>query len=275
MTTLRFLSHPISLAKPFLASTLTPSCNFLFRQNTSQCSSPFFWRCQKYSDGSTSSSSSSSINVFTDTVPNSSGVDDVLKGYLFGQKKATEVAHLVWELVVQKGDTVVDATCGNGNDTLALSKLVIDDLAEGCIYALDAQEDAIKNTSSLLDLSLDPNQRKSVKIFQICHSRMEEVLPKNRSVRLVAFNLGYLPGGDKRIITSSASTLLALEAAKDLLLPGGLISVVAYVGHPGGREEYEIVRAFASGLPVERWVCSHIQMLNKPLAPALIFLFKR
>lgn len=53
--------------------------------------------------------------------------------------------------------------------------------------------------------------------------------------RLVAFNLGYLPGGDKRIITSSASTLLALEAAKDLLLPGGLISVVAYVGHPGGR----------------------------------------
>lgn len=60
--------------------------------------------------------------------------------------------------MVQKGDTVVDATCGNGNDTLALSKLVIDDLAEGCIYALDAQEDAIKNTSSLLDLSLDPNQ---------------------------------------------------------------------------------------------------------------------
>lgn len=53
--------------------------------------------------------------------------------------------------------------------------------------------------------------------------------------RLVAFNLGYLPGGDKGIITQSATTLLALEAAKELLLPGGVISIVAYVGHPGGR----------------------------------------
>lgn len=77
---------------------------------------------------------------------------------MFGQKKATEVAHLVWKLVVQKGDTVVDATCGNGNDTLALAKLVIDDLAKGCVYGMDVQEDAIKKTSSLLDLSLDPNQ---------------------------------------------------------------------------------------------------------------------
>lgn len=177
--------------------------------------------------------------------------------------------------MVQKGDTVVDATCGNGNDTLALAKLVIDDLAKGCVYGMDVQEDAIKKTSSLLDLSLDPNQRKSVKLFSICHSRMVDVLPKNSSMRLAAFNLGYLPGGDKGIITKSATTLLALKAAKELLLPGGLISVVAYVGHPGGREEYETVRAFASELPAERWVCSQIQMLNKPLAPVLVFLFKR
>ena len=53
--------------------------------------------------------------------------------------------------------------------------------------------------------------------------------------RLVAFNLGYLPGGDKGIITISKTTLLALEAAKKMLIPGGLISLVVYVGHPGGR----------------------------------------
>lgn len=52
--------------------------------------------------------------------------------------------------------------------------------------------------------------------------------------RLVAFNLGYLPGGDKGIITRSETTLLALEAAKRILMPGGLISLVVYVGHPGG-----------------------------------------
>lgn len=53
--------------------------------------------------------------------------------------------------------------------------------------------------------------------------------------RLVAFNLGYLPCGDKATITKSETTLQALEAAKRILTPGGLISLVVYVGHPGGR----------------------------------------
>ena len=55
-----------------------------------------------------------------------------------------------------------------------------------------------------------------------------------RSSRLVAFNLGYLPGGDKTITTVSETTQLALEATKKILIPGGLISLVVYVGHPGG-----------------------------------------
>lgn len=53
--------------------------------------------------------------------------------------------------------------------------------------------------------------------------------------RLVAFNLGYLPGGDKTMITRADTTLLGLEAAERILAPGGLISLVVYVGHPGGR----------------------------------------
>ncbi|KAL9225973.1 hypothetical protein vseg_001838 [Gypsophila vaccaria] len=206
------------------------------------------------------------------TVP---GLDDAVSGYIFGEKKATEVAHSLWRHVVKKGDTVVDATCGNGNDTLAMVKLVKDELGKGCVYGLDLQEDAIKSTSHLLDLSLNPVERKSVKLFSICHSRMAEVLPENSCVRLVAFNLGYLPGGDKTIITQPDTTLRALEAAKEILVSGGAISVAAYVGHPGGREEYEIVQGFASKLQPESWSCSQIQMLNKPSAPILLFLFKR
>lgn len=61
------------------------------------------------------------------------------------------------------------------------------------------------------------------------------VILHHACVRLVAFNLGYLPGGDKKIITRSETTVLALEAAKRILAPGGLISIVTYVGHPGGR----------------------------------------
>ena len=58
----------------------------------------------------------------------------------------------VWEQVIQKGDMVIDATCGNGNDTLAMLKMVTDDsdYFGGCVYAMDVQKDAIESTSSLL-----------------------------------------------------------------------------------------------------------------------------
>jgi len=62
----------------------------------------------------------------------------------------------LWKHVIRKGDTVVDATCGNGNDTLAMANMVKDELGKGCVYGMDIQKDAIKNTSFLLDVSLNP-----------------------------------------------------------------------------------------------------------------------
>ncbi|GAV73504.1 rRNA_methylase domain-containing protein [Cephalotus follicularis] len=200
---------------------------------------------------------------------------DEVVGYIFGEKKATEVAHLVWKHVVREGDTVVDATCGNGYDTLAMLKLVADDSGRGRVYGMDIQADAIKNTSSFLGETLNPKEQELVKLFHICHSRMEDIVPLFAPVRLVSFNLGYLPGGDRSIITKSDTTLLALLSAKRILIPGGLISLVVYVGHPGGREELETVEAFASELTVYNWVCCKFQMLNRPLAPVLVFMFKR
>ncbi|KFK43854.1 hypothetical protein AALP_AA1G182300 [Arabis alpina] len=204
------------------------------------------------------------------------GLEGVFLGYLFGRKKATEVAHVVWEQVIQKGDLVVDATCGNGNDTLAMLKMVLDDsdACGGHVYAMDIQKDAIESTSSLLDQTVG-SKEKCVKLFNVCHSKMEEIVPENTRVRMVAFNLGYLPGGNKSIITVSETTLSALKAAERILMPGGLISVVVYIGHRGGREELQVVEAFGSGLPVNDWVCCKVQMLNRPLAPVLVFMFKR
>uniref|UniRef100_A0A2P2J7L5 Uncharacterized protein LOC105646173 n=1 Tax=Rhizophora mucronata TaxID=61149 RepID=A0A2P2J7L5_RHIMU len=154
-------------------------------------------------------------------------------------------------------------------------KLVADDSGSGCVYGLDIQRDALASTSSLLDGAVTPKEKALVKLFSICHSRMEEVVPENNPVSLVAFNLGYLPGGDKAITTVPETTVAALNAAARILVPGGLISLVIYVGHPGGREELEVVEAFASGLSVDKWICCKFQMLNRPLAPVLTFLFKR
>ncbi|KAL5977124.1 hypothetical protein ACLOJK_021466 [Asimina triloba] len=184
----------------------------------------------------------------------------------------------VWQTIVRKGDIVVDATCGNGHDTLALLKIVADESWKGCVYGIDIQVSALENTSSLLDESVTPKEKELVKLFHLCHSRMEDVIPKDSAVRLVAFNLGYLPGGDKAIITTSRTTLPALEAASRILESGGLLSSIVYVGHPGGRflyamplsltdsivllllafrEEFETVQRFASSLPVETLLCLH------------------
>jgi len=64
----------------------------------------------------------------------------------------------VWKQVVQKGDTVIDATCGNGFDTLAMLNLVADDSHDGYVFALDIQEDALDNTSLLLEKSLNSKE---------------------------------------------------------------------------------------------------------------------
>lgn len=64
----------------------------------------------------------------------------------------------VWKHVVKKGDTVIDATCGNGYDTLALLKMVSDELGRGCVYAMDIQKDALVNTNSLLEESVNANE---------------------------------------------------------------------------------------------------------------------
>lgn len=195
--------------------------------------------------------------------------------YLERGRRQKWLTRRVWKHVVQKGDTVIDATCGNGYDTLAMLQMVADESGRARVYGMDIQRNALENTSSLLDENVKPEEKKLVKLFDVCHSRMEEIIPENTSVRLVAFNLGYLPGGDKTIITISTTTLLALEAAERILMPGGLISLVVYVGHSGGREELETVEAFASKLSVDDWICCKFQMLNRPLAPLLIFLFKR
>ncbi|CAD6333305.1 unnamed protein product [Miscanthus lutarioriparius] len=141
----------------------------------------------------------------------------------------------VWRNIVQKGDTVVDATCGNGNDTLALLKMVADETGRGRVYGMDIQDSAIESTSSFLKMAVGDEHQGLVKLFPICHSRMEEIVPKDAPVRLVGFNLSYLPGGDKTVITVPRTTDLAFQAASRILSSGGIVSVLVYIGHPGGR----------------------------------------
>lgn len=152
--------------------------------------------------------------------------------------------HIALAESIGEGDCVIDATVGNGHDTCFLAQQVGE---SGKVYGFDIQQEALDETYRRLK-----NERlhARVSLYHAGHEAMVGVLPESvrGTVRAVVFNLGYLPGGDKQRTTAIATTLAALDQAREMLAPGGMISVLAYTGHPGGREEAEAVKSWAAGL---------------------------
>ena len=178
-------------------------------------------------------------------------------------RDTTELAKLFCEKYIDKDGVAVDATCGNGHDTLWL--------AERCahVYAFDIQAAAIENTRVLLA----ENGRENVSI--ICDSHAEMTKYVGEPVSLVMFNLGYLPGGDKTLSTGSDSTLRALEQSIGLLAVNGLVCVIMYWGHPQGAEERRAVLDWAATLDKGMFHCVHTDMINQPNCPPEILLITK
>jgi 16S rRNA C1402 N4-methylase RsmH len=143
------------------------------------------------------------------------------------------------------GATAVDATVGTGKDTRFLAETVGEG---GRVYGFDIQAGALEQARR----RLGPLSGR-VSLFQAGHETLWEALPEGLRgrVAVVVFNLGYLPGADGGCITRTETTLAALAASLKLLAPGGLLSVVAYTGHAGGREEAEAVKAWAEARRAE------------------------
>lgn len=180
---------------------------------------------------------------------------------------AVPLCHLFLRERVQLGDRVVDATCGNGNDTLLLAQLVG---PTGKVWAFDTQEAAIMATDAALR---EAGCREWVEMVQEGHERLTEFV--SGPVRAVVFNLGYLPGGDKGFVTRPDSTRAALVQAESLIGPGGLVLIVVYTGHPGGDEEWDAVRTWAEALaPWEFNVWQARQLNRSEAAPFLVVVEK-
>jgi predicted methyltransferase len=154
--------------------------------------------------------------------------------------RQTEMAQLAVRQVIQPGEAAVDATAGNGHDSRFLAELVG---PTGRVFALDVQPEAIARTAELLRAAGLAN----VTLLAHDHADLAAIVPG--PVGAVMFNLGYRPGGNKSAVTRTPSTLAGLRAGLGLLRPGGVLTVVAYPGHPGGVEETAAVAAFLHGLP--------------------------
>ena len=172
-----------------------------------------------------------------------------------------ELAHSYWEKGFQKGSWAIDATCGNGHDARFLAKM-----CEG-IIVLDIQKKALENTRFLLgDFS-------HVHFFCQSHERFPD-LAYEKPISLIVYNLGYLPGGNKEVTTLTSTTLKSLQRAMDIVLPGGMISLTCYPGHPEGAREEKALLSFTKGLDPRIWsVCYH-QWINRNKAPSLLLLQK-
>jgi SAM-dependent methyltransferase len=156
--------------------------------------------------------------------------------------RATDLAHLLVRQCVQPGDWVVDATVGNGHDTMMLAEAVG---PAGRVFGFDVQAGALETAAARLP------GLPQLTLIHSGHELLTAHLPAGVKGRLAAvmFNLGYLPGGPKDVVTRSATTLPALEQAMALLRRGGRITVVVYPGHRGGAGEAGDVRAFVAALP--------------------------
>ena len=161
---------------------------------------------------------------------------------------------------LRPGDYAVDATMGNGHDTERLARLVGPD---GHVIAFDIQPQALEQTRQRL---ANAGLLDRVTLALDSHANMAAYL--DRPPRLVAFNLGFLPGGDKRVTTMLDSTLAAVRAAMDLLAPGGLLLCCCYPGHAEGQRELDALRGLFAAVPPQAFNILEHRFVNAgPGAP--------
>jgi tRNA(1-methyladenosine) methyltransferase and related methyltransferases len=186
----------------------------------------------------------------------------------FELKSARYVAQDALTRLIEKGDTVVDATMGNGHDTLFLAELVGE---EGHVHAFDIQPSAVDSTQKRLE---EANVADRCSLYCIGHERMANKV--NASVKAVLFNLGWLPGGDKGVTTRLETTLQAVESGLNFLEKGGLMSVCIYPGHEEGDREREALLRFVSSLRPQEYNVLHHRFLNAGAgAPECILIQKQ
>ena len=181
--------------------------------------------------------------------------------------KITEVNKIFLDKIVQKGDVVIDATMGNGYDTIYLGNLVGEN---GKVYAFDVQEEAIKSTKKKVERD---NMTERVELILDGHQNLDKYVKEE--VSCVVFNLGYLPRAKHVVITKPDTTLEAIKKSLKLLKPNGIISIAAYIGHEGGLEEKNYICEYLDNLNQNEFNVLHMQFTNQINNPPQLILIEK
>lgn len=178
-------------------------------------------------------------------------------------------SHDIIKNVVHEGDYAIDATLGNGHDTQLLAELVG---PLGKVYGFDIQEQAIESSKEKLAAAELLNQ---VELVHDGHEKMNEYIPEDKEVSAVMFNLGYLPKGDKNIVTKAETTVEAIKQALSLVKKGGVVSIMVYYGHPGTNGEKEAVDELVRGLSQKEFDTLSYKFVNQINNPPYLYMIQR
>lgn len=172
------------------------------------------------------------------------------------------MAHAFLEEVLTDQDVAVDATMGNGHDTLFLAQRA------GRVLAFDIQEQALAATSERLAAAGVTN----AELILAGHEQVDQYLT---SCKAAIFNLGYLPTADKSVITLPATTLLAIQKILDRLECGGRLAIMVYYGHEGGSAEKDAVLELVTQLDQTVYTAMLYQPLNQKNTPPFLVMIER
>lgn len=173
----------------------------------------------------------------------------------------------IFKTYIKEGDIVLDATVGNGNDTLDLARLVGN---KGKVYGFDIQSIAIENTRNLLT---ENNQLDNVILINDNHVNIDKYI--DEPLDLAIYNLGYLPKGDKSLKTDAYSTVVSVSKTLNLLGNNGILIIISYIGHPGGLEEKAALEEMLISLNQKEYNVLKNEFINQQNFPPLLYVVEK
>ncbi|QDR80794.1 tRNA (mnm(5)s(2)U34)-methyltransferase [Sporomusa termitida] len=162
---------------------------------------------------------------------------------------------------------VVDATAGNGQDTLFLAA---NTPAATVVWAFDIQSQALTNTKELL-----AKYEVAAKVHLVLDSHAHITRYIKQPVDAAMFNLGYLPGGDHKLSTLPQTTIQAIAQTLQLLNTEGLMTIAAYPGYEQGRLELRELHQYLAAIDQKKFSVACWSMVNQTNFPPILYLIEK
>lgn len=180
---------------------------------------------------------------------------------------AVTLSHKVLLDKLRTAKYIVDATVGNGNDTLYLAA---NSPAAAKLYAFDIQQVALDIAQRKLAAE---NLADKTTFILANHATLDQFI--DEKVDVAMFNLGYLPGGDHAVTTIAKTTITAITKVLAILSLNGLVGIIAYPGHDQGSEEYYSLVDYLQKLPVEKFTVGCYRMINHVKTSPVLYLIEK